>query len=371
MKLLILLLFVNTLLIGTITAAKCDATKLNPSDFSMSYKKTGYHDQFVKKMKKYRVSLTKVIDDGNHNMEKPHNWDNKWTKPKQALQWAETDKFDDMNTDEWIPQGISSTADAFDKGDWNGKHALVVSWHNKDDSMVRVTFINQDTKKYRHALLVYPNAADDFTTFSKLHAGGIVWYGDTLWVADTKNGARIFDLSNIIKVSAGKKVGKVKGKNKWTAANYRYVIPQKGYYKSSKAFKHSFLSLDRIDKPDTIMFGEYRTQTDINNGAISRLVKYELDWDKRAIKGSKAKWAYCMGTERMQGAVSYGDKYYISSSNNGKPSNLYTWSPGQSTTKHENYFPPFSEDLSFDTKKGYLYTITEDAGMRYVLTYDP
>ena len=53
-------------------------------------------------------------------------------------------------------------ADAYDKGDWNGKEAWIVSWHNEDDTSVRVTFVDKETNKYRHVLLVYPTAKDDF-----------------------------------------------------------------------------------------------------------------------------------------------------------------------------------------------------------------
>jgi hypothetical protein len=357
-----------TLLCGIALAAECDGTKLDESRYKMTLHGIKSHDSFVKHMKKHKVSLTSVIEDGNHKMKTPSKWPYK-NKAKQALQWEETSDFDDMNTEKWVPQGISSSADAYDKGDWNGKKAWVVSWHEKDDAMVRVTFVDMDTKKYRHVLLVIPTAEDDFSSFKKLHAGGIVWYGDTLWVPDTGVGVRVFDLSNVFKVSTGDKIGK--NGDKWTAAGYKYIIPQKGYYKNAvETFHHSFCALDRTDSPDTILFGEYQPKSEVDKGTPTRVGKWELDFEKRALKGSAAKSVYCLGIERMQGAMTVNNKYYISSSNVDAQSNLYTWQPGKNKDKNAHFFPPHSEDISYNKHGNEFYVVTEGKGERFIVTYD-
>lgn len=58
----------------------------------------------------------------------------------------------------WIPQDISSSADSNDKGNWYGTGAWAISCHNEDDTSARVTFVDKENNKYRHALLVYPTA---------------------------------------------------------------------------------------------------------------------------------------------------------------------------------------------------------------------
>lgn len=162
-----------------------------------------------------KVHVSDVFDDGNHKMT---------TDASGKKAWEELPSFDDENTSKWVPQGITSTADALDVGTYEGKDGWVVSWHRDDDKSVRVTFVNRANDKYRHVLLVYPDADDNFKEVP-VHAGGIMWYGNTLWVVDTKNGIRVFDMDNIWQVDSGDGVGKKSGGG-YSAAGYKYVLPQ-------------------------------------------------------------------------------------------------------------------------------------------------
>jgi len=161
------------------------------------------------------VSVAHVFNDGNHKVS---------IDAGGKYQWEKTSGFNDRETTKWVPQGITSTADAVEDGKYGDKEGWIVSWHRKDNKSVRVTFVDKKTNKYRHVLLVYPWADDNFKAVP-VHAGGIVWYGDTLWVVDTKNGIRVFDMSNIWEVEAGEGVGKKSGGG-YSAAGYKYVIPQ-------------------------------------------------------------------------------------------------------------------------------------------------
>ena len=73
-------------------------------------------------------------------------------------------------------------------------------------------------------LLVYPDAKDDFKDVP-VHAGGVMWYGNTLWVVDTRNGIRVFDMDNIWQVESGDGTGK-NSDGTYSAAGYKYVLPQ-------------------------------------------------------------------------------------------------------------------------------------------------
>src|SRR5207248_3240530 len=96
----------------------------------------------------------------------------------------------DNNDAEWVPQGITTVADAQADQQWGGSKPLLVGWYNKNNKGVRVTFINRETKKYRHVLLAYPtiNSSKNpsyMTVRTKqengrpsLHAGGMKWYGN-------------------------------------------------------------------------------------------------------------------------------------------------------------------------------------------------
>lgn len=164
-----------------------------------------------------KVAVSDVFSDGNHQM----------TGSSTKLTWESLPDYDDFKTSKWVPQGVTSTADALDVGTYEGVDGFLVSWHREDDKSVRISFVDKATNKYRNALLVYPDADDDFKEVP-VHAGGIMWYGNTLWVVDTKNGIRVFDLDNIWQVGSGDGVGKTT-EGTYSAAGYKYVIPQIRY----------------------------------------------------------------------------------------------------------------------------------------------
>jgi hypothetical protein len=130
---------------------------------------------------------------------------------------------------EWMPQGVTTVADAQQDQKWGGKQPILISWYDKnpDDGGasggdadkvkgVRVTFLDRDTGKYQHVLLVYPFINDSgnatymslrttqVETSDSLHAGGLAWYGNFLYVPDTDRGFRVFDMRYIFDLeSAG------------------------------------------------------------------------------------------------------------------------------------------------------------------------
>ncbi|KAK5998038.1 hypothetical protein PT974_00408 [Cladobotryum mycophilum] len=312
---------------------------------------------FAKAGKKANVS--DVFDDGNHQMS--------GSVTKKA--WEKTADFNDMDTKKWVPQGITSTADALDVGTYEGKDGWIVSWHRDDNKSVRITFVDKKTYKYRHALLVYPDADDDFKEVP-VHAGGIMWYGDTLWVVDTKNGIRVFDMNNIWQVDSGDGVGKKTGG--YSAAGYKYVIPQIRWYKWTPSFnfQFSYIALDRTASPDRLLIGEYQA----DSSKPIRMVQWELDYKTRKLQadGNTAKgvWAYCVDIERIQGAVQVDGKIYISRSNGADAGDIWGWVPGKTAYNNKGLVPPSPEDLSYDKREKRLYGLTERAGGRYILTLD-
>lgn len=307
------------------------------------------------------ATVADVFNDGNHKMT---------TDSAGKKLWESTPDFDDFNTEKWMPQGISSTADALESGTYEGKNGWVVSWYTGKSTSARVTFVDRSNDKYRHVLLVYPNATDDFRAVP-VHAGGIVWYGNTLWVADTKNGIRVFDLSNVWQVDSGDGVGKKAGGG-YSAAGYKYVIPQIMWYEWAPEFnlQFSYVSLDRTTTPDSLLVGEYRNDTTLYP---IRMAQWDLDYTKRRLKTdssglAKATWAYCVGIERMQGAVQVDGKIYISRSNgkNGK-GDVWGWSPGDNAKLNAGLFPPGPEDMSYDKRDKKVWTVTEHPGKRYIV----
>ncbi|KAL2018187.1 hypothetical protein VTK56DRAFT_1160 [Thermocarpiscus australiensis] len=305
------------------------------------------------------VTVAQVFDDGNHQMT---------TDSSGRKLWQQTSDFNDMDTTKWVPQGISSTADALDVGTYEGKDGWIVSWHRDDDKSVRVTFVDRSNDKYRHVLLVYPDAADNFKEVP-VHAGGIMWYGNTLWVVDTTHGIRVFDMNYIWQVGSGDGVGKTSSGG-YSAAGYKYVLPQIRWYKwsSSFPFRFSYMSLDRTTTPDSLLVGEYQPDTTVP----VRMAKFDLDYTTRRLKmdgtTAKATWAYCVGIEQMQGAVAADGKVYISRSMGSSRGDAFGWIPGKIAYENTGFFPPSPEDLSYDKRNGgRIYGLTEKLGARYII----
>jgi hypothetical protein len=239
------------------------------SDFTLQESPDNPHlSALATKLANRKVSVATLLNSANYALTTED-----LAKPIEAYKWEHSSDFNDETTEKWVPQGITSTADALGEGTYEGKTAWIVSWHRggskaDTDSSARVTFVDQGTKKYRHAMLVNPTSDDNFEAVP-VHAGGIVWHGDTLWVIDSHSldgavGFRVFDLSNIWTMNSdgGDKFGK--SGDSYFADGYLYAIPQIRSYTwiPSFGFQFSFVSLDRTDTPDTLLVGEYHTQTE-------------------------------------------------------------------------------------------------------------
>lgn len=148
--------------------------------------------------------------------------------PIHIYRWDKKSGYDDQGTTKWYPQGITSSSDAYDKGTYGENDIILASWYDHDkiggvNKGVRISFIDAKNNKYRNVLLVVPDTTSSGTVSFhavKVHAGGIMWYGDKLYVVDTNNGIRIFDLNHIYEVSIGDKIGHV-GSGKYQAYNYK------------------------------------------------------------------------------------------------------------------------------------------------------
>ena len=149
------------------------------------------------------VSVDQVVADANHEM----------TIKSGKYKWPATKDDNEFDSESWYPQGISSSVDAGD-AKYNKNHLFLVSWYAKKDKEkgVRITFVdtNVSPPKYRQVLLVEPTGTSSKPSFKTVgvHAGGIAWYGNLLYVADTDHGVRLFDIDHIYKVKDGDGAGR-------------------------------------------------------------------------------------------------------------------------------------------------------------------
>ncbi|AGJ55945.1 hypothetical protein ACWC9F_10550 [Streptomyces sp. NPDC001110] len=194
-----------------------------------------------------KQGLTELMEQAN----RPAGWESACGSksiygPDLAVNHRICWKDDDATSTEWIPQAITGVSDAQEDEDWGSSNAEPIAVAGYDDSNpgrsdytsgrdncvqdavsdacnekgIRVSFFNQATQMYRHVLLVWPYVnSKDHISFDALHAregtctsgvtascaaqqgihaGGMVWYGNYLYVADTANGMRVFDLRKIM-----------------------------------------------------------------------------------------------------------------------------------------------------------------------------
>jgi hypothetical protein len=298
---------------------------------------------------------------------------------------------------EWIPQGVTTVADAQADGKWGTREAILVSWY--DDAVdpkkgVRISFLDPNTHKYRHVLLVYPYTRSDGRPAYEIvgrpsggiHAGGILWYGNYLYVVDTRRGIRVFDMRYIFDLSKSSNPDAY-----GPSFGYRYVMPQVGAWVNAAgpdnhdegnscsgtgAPKFSYVSLDRSETPDRLITGEYCN----SSRDIGRVARWPLDGASGRLAADAsgrvhASEAYRLSANQIQGAVSSGGNWYLSRSTGRAPDGK--WRNGQLIVARADASPAGTlatvetrkagvgpEDLSLWPATGLLWTVTEHAGQR-------
>jgi hypothetical protein len=278
---------------------------------------------------------------------------------------------EDQETSAWYPQGITGSADANDDGLVEGKRVLLVSWYNGTKG-VRLAFVDvTDPKapKYRYALLVEPTGSGKTADFApvKIHAGGIAWVGNLLYVADTSRGLRVFDTAHVMQVATDvDEIGCASGTCR--GGLYKYVIPQVGAYDSESYCDplFSFVALDRSTTPPSLVSGEYCSGSACSDALAGRVLRWPLTQTTKLATGkSWASEAWLMGQRQVQGAVSRQGLFFLSSSKPaGTGGEIYRTVKGKSATSPWIDAP---EDLMVDEKNGLLWSLSEGVDARVVM----
>jgi hypothetical protein len=249
---------------------------------------------------------------------------------------------DDWDTANWRPQGLSGSWDAQPNGVWTDtdgstRKIALASWHGIQDSdaFARLTFVDYtDTKnlKFRDVLLVVPvetGGVDNFVPLAA-HADGVVWYGNTILVA---NGGRmhVFSLRHIWSMTRSEEeVGFGSDGSKAPSARWhRYALPEIGQYYPDFTPTGAYipcspltgtrpclnsLSLDRRGSSrDSIVSAEYVAA----NSAGGRAIRWPMDYltalPLLSADGKvHADEAFSSPIWHMQGAASDGTNWYLS-----------------------------------------------------------
>jgi hypothetical protein len=274
---------------------------------------------------------------------------------------------EDEATERWWPQGITTSADASDTEDIDGRRLLVTSWYSKLVRGInlgsRITVVDIDSLEYRHVLLVVPERSADGQVELKpllVHAGGLVWCGPYLHVAGTRRGLFSCLVDDIIRVGSTD-----------DAFGYRFVLPVRFAYDAAASegvelMRYSFLSLDRGTQPPQLVAGEYGRAE-----MTRRLVRYPLDPETFHLAthedGTSRPVALDeRGLGHMQGAAIVGDTYYVTSSRGSyRLGSLHAGEPGSFRT-FPRALPVGPEDISYWPSSDLLWSLTEYPKRRFV-----
>jgi hypothetical protein len=293
----------------------------------------------------------------------------------RAWRWNDYDSRDHR----WWPQGISSSADAGDDETYDGRRLLVTTWYAKDlghgSYGSRVTFVDLDSLRYRHVLLVAPSLDDDGRLVLRplrIHAGGLVWRGPYLHITATSRGFYTCHVDDVMRVEGDDARPDRFGVEEDRVASYghRYVLPVRFAYraraeKGQSGLRFSFLSLDRSTSPPSLLAGEYGRGTQ-----STRLARFEMDEaTSLLVPGDDDRvqpaWLDEAGVRQMQGAVTARRRYYITVSRGARwPGTVFVGTPG-SLSKRSLAVPVGPEDISYWPSSDRLWSLTEHPGRRW------
>jgi len=282
----------------------------------------------------------------------------------RAVHRAYTWDAQDRRDPHWWPQGVTTSADASDTEDVHGRRVLVVSWYSKHDQGSRLTFLDLDTRRYRHVLLVVPTLTDGTPGFEPLHvhAGGIVWLGPYLHIAATARGVMTCRLDDLLRVPEVPHL---------SPYGFEYVLPVRFSYRATtgeglERLRYSFLSLDRAADPMQLVVGEYGSPRQTR-----RLARYPMDPETMVLTAGEDGYSRPLaldeeGAVRMQGAaIAQGTWYLTASTGPWVPGSVYVGHPG-AWRRHRWATPMGPEDVAWWPSSDTLWSVSEHPRRRWV-----
>lgn len=255
-------------------------------------------------------------------------------------------------TRRWYPQGI-------DLGLWHGRRTLAVSWFRQqldgDHLASRIAFV--DLERSRHLDVLLAVEEDGELQPAQIHAGGLAWFDDRLFVAATGRGIWEFDLGGIRRVrgSEARRLAGARGRGlRATAlvAVRRRVHPidiRCSYL--GRVFDDDGTPLRRV------LIGEY---TRDEKGRIAEFTVPASD-DEDFHEETR----FTPGIRQMQGAVRWGGRHFVSQSDRMRPGVLWTGAR-DALVRDRVPLPVGCEDLALDLDAKMLWSLGEHPWKRVV-----
>lgn len=320
------------------------------------------------------ASVSEVMDNANHTRTPAS------VLPGQAHGFRfESSDENDPNV---APQGITTSRDAVgtaNNGRYDGRQVIAVSFYNDSPKGSRINLVDWDAdypNEYRRVLLVEPTGTAAQPSFKDvtIHVGGISWYGNLLYVADTGKGMRVFDMSRIVTTDTGgeaDQIGRV-GET-FYAHNYAYVLPQVGTISSkvvegTEKLVWSTISLDRVT--ESIVMTEYRcVGCDTYPEGTTRAVRFPFAPGKTTFAATTAaSEALAVPLHYLNGVGSHNGRWWFNDSHN---KTLSYWSGSGDLVSHP--WVSWGESLSYwedENGPDLLWCLREEEGDRPVFAVE-
>lgn len=312
------------------------------------------------------------------------------SKQVMGFKWSNGDQ----KTKSWRPQGITGFT-------WQNKRFLLTTWYGVGPSViegvknqhkgVRISLVDitdPNAIKYRHILLVQDkkninnpklfrktNAYNQLGLFAPvtIHAGGIAYTNEKIYVASTSLGLRVFDLKNIIPVkkdATKNTIGKDADGN-LKAFNYSYILPQSGYYKIETGNPFSCVSIGSSTQGKkmlhTAQYKKEGTSAAIgfnlkNNGSINCNTLPEITLPRDNASANKESLRNIQGVHKQRDTSFFavtGKKKY-----KGSTARLVRYIDGKEAGKRYRW-PHGAEDFYCEKDKDLLWNLTEYETSKY------
>ncbi|MEO5921975.1 MAG: hypothetical protein ABIQ01_12615 [Pseudolysinimonas sp.] len=278
---------------------------------------------------------------------------------EQGFRWGWRETF----SPSWWPQGIDVQGSG-------GERVIVVSWFSKRRGRqvaTRLSFVTStDTSRprVRHVLLVEPGPRGGLRPIT-VHAGGIAWHGDRIYVADTFGGLRSFRIDEIVRVRRERW-----GRLPAGARHHRYALPQEAMFaartpKGTRRMRYSFVSLEDAPEGPRLVVGEFR-----GVGEDSRLARFELDPASGEIPDGTVLELHEATPARMQGACIVDGTWVLTTSADMRTGgDLWVGEPS-ALVRHRRVLAPAPEDIAHERGTRMLWTLNERPGRRVVYRID-
>jgi hypothetical protein len=256
-------------------------------------------------------------------------------------------------TRRWYPQGV-------DLGEWQGRRTLAVSWFRQELSGVhlasRVAFVDLERSRHLDILLAIVDDEGELQP-APIHAGGLAWFDDRLFVAATGRGIWEFDLSDIREVR-GALAHRLAGSRRRGGRSTALVAVRTRVH--PVALRCSYLGrvYDHDGAPlRRVLIGEHRTD------GTGRIGEFAIPDGPDG--GFVEEDRFSPGITHMQGAVRAGDRYFVSQSDHLRPGTL--WSGSRDSLERDRVpLPVGCEDLALDFDARLLWSLGEHPWRRVV-----